>query len=263
VVIDYRAYGEHPERVPDLAAELVALKPDVVVAANPETVRAFMRSSDSLPIVMLGVTDPVGSGLIASYARPAGNITGTSKTSLAVKLLDLLQQLMPGLARVGFVFEPANPAGVNGLRDTRAAAQLTGVDVQAAAIVSSDELEAALDASLVGHPQAPITNANAAIINPNFPTIASFALQHGLPTASDIRANAFAGGLLYYGSPNAPVFRRAGSYYVDRILRGAKPADLPVEGPTVFELIVNRMTARALGIAFSPEFAAQVTEWID
>jgi putative ABC transport system substrate-binding protein len=223
-----------------------------------------LRASESIPIVMLAVADPVRSGPIASYARPGGNVTGTSRstgTSLGVKLLDLLRQLVPGLARVAVVFEPVHLASKDDIRDIAAAAQLTGIDVQAIGITSPEDLEPALNACLAGQPQALISNGGV-IVTPHFSAIAGFALQHRLPTTSYSIGSLAAGGLLFYGPQLVPLFRRAGSYHVDRILRGAKPADLPVEGPTVFDLVINRTTAAALGLTIPPDVATQVTEWV-
>jgi putative ABC transport system substrate-binding protein len=266
LVIEDNLFEDHPERIQDLAAELVASKPDVLIGGNTEIVTALKRATDSIPIVFLAISDPVGSGLIASYARPGGNVTGTSRTAgstLGPKLLELLRQLVPGLARVAVVFEPASPAGVIEFRDIQAAAQRAGVEAQAVEISSPGDLARALDAAMAGHPQA-LIETGGSIIPANQPSIIGFAIQDGLPTAAASTFNSVgAGGLLFYG-PNVPaLYRRAGSYYVDRILRGAKPADLPVEGPISFELLVNQSTAQALGIAIPPELAAQVTEWIE
>jgi putative ABC transport system substrate-binding protein len=156
LVIDERHYEDHPERMSDLAAELVALKPDVLVGTQVPSL-AFMRVTDSIPIVFGGIADPVGLGLIASYARPGGNVTGTSRTAgstLTRKLLDVLRQLVPGLARVAVVFDPASPSSVSDLGDIQAAAQALGIDVQAVGISSSGDPERALEAALAGHPQA-------------------------------------------------------------------------------------------------------------
>jgi putative ABC transport system substrate-binding protein len=265
LIIEDRWYGDHSDRIPDLADELVALKPDVLTTSTPPAVLAFMRASESIPIVMLVVSDPVDGGLIASYARPGGNVTGIARNaaiSLGVKLFDLVQQLVPGLMQVAFVFESANPASLNGLRDVQALAHSVGVEVQPIEISSPEDLEPALDAALASSPQA-LISIGGTIITPYYSTIAGFAIQHHLPTASDQVGSLPAAGLMYYGPSQVPLFRRGGSYYADRILRGAKPADLPVEQPTVFDLIVNRTTVQALGLTLPSDFSAQVTEWVD
>jgi putative ABC transport system substrate-binding protein len=263
LLIDYRAYGDHPERVPDLVTELIALKPDVIVTNGAPTALAFMRASDSIPIVVPGSTDPVGSGLVASLARPGGSVTGTTRAfaSLGPKLLDLLVQLVPGLARVAVAFESANPTGVTEFRED--AGRSIGIRAQGVGIASSSGLESALDSALADHPQSVIALASGGLIIPQQQVaIMGFALQYGLPSASSAISGPGSGGLLYYGADLSALYRRAATYHVDRILRGARPADLPVEGPTVFELIVNHTTAEALGITIPPDVAAQVTQWI-
>jgi putative ABC transport system substrate-binding protein len=262
VLIDERRYRDHPERMPDLAAELLALQPDVLAGGLIPSL-AFMRATASIPIVVAAVPDPVGLGLIASYARPGGNVTGTSRTAgstLTRKLLEFLRQLVPGLARVAAAFDPAVPSSVSDLSDTVAAARSLGIEVQAVELVSSGDSERALEAALAIHPQA-LLGASAGVNPLLHPAVAAFATQHGLPTAST--QSATAGYLLYYGPDLSALNHRAGNYYVDRILRGAKPADLPVEGPTAFDLVVNRTTALKLGIAITPEVAAQVTKWVE
>jgi putative ABC transport system substrate-binding protein len=217
LVIDERHYADHPELMPDLAIELVALKPDVLVGGLVPT-PTFMRATDSIPIVFGGVADPVGIGLVASFARPGGNVTGTSRTTggtLTRKKLDLLRQLLPGLARVAVVFSSQIPSAVEDFR---------------------------LFEHLAGQ-------------------IADMALQAHLPTAFNGKEQVEAGALLGYG-PNQTDLQRRGAAYVDKILRGAKPADLPVEQPTVFEFSVNVKTSQALGIAIPPDVAAQVTDWV-
>jgi putative ABC transport system substrate-binding protein len=270
LVIEERTYGDQPERILALAAELVASKLEVIVAGSTDVVQALMHATGSIPIVFAGATDPVGSGVIATFARPGGNVTGTSRTgpvSLGPKLLDLLRQFVPGLARVAVLFELRDPASVNDWRAIQAAAQSVGIEAEALAIASADDLEHALEAALGGRPQAlifqvapgtvvPATNESALTAVPRF------AIKHGLPTASRDTTTRPVGGLLFYGPLVAPLYRRAGSHHVDRILRGAKPADLPVEGPTTFDLVINLTTARTLSLTIPPDVAAQVTEWV-
>jgi putative ABC transport system substrate-binding protein len=203
----------------------------------------------------------VSLGVVASYARPGGNVTGVSRTAagastLARKNLELLYELLPGLARVAVAFNPVIP-GTGYFADVQAAAQPLGIDIQPVAIGSLDEMQPMLDDALAGNPQALlVTQATPQ----QHPAILSFATEHGLPSAG---GDVSAGCLFEYKADLPALWYRAASYHVDRILRGAKPADLPVEGPTVFNLVVNRTTARVLGLSIPPEFAAQVTEWID
>jgi putative ABC transport system substrate-binding protein len=163
---------------------------------------------------------------------------------------------------VAFAFEPANAVSADDLRELRAAAQSIHVDVQPVEVTSVQELESSLEAALAGHPQALLTNGGA-IIPTHLAIVATFAARHGLPSASNQQGLTGVGGLMTYDARATLLHYRSGNYYADRILRGAKPADLPVEQPTVFDLAVNRTTARALGISIPTEFAAQVTAWVD
>jgi putative ABC transport system substrate-binding protein len=277
-VIDERHSGGDPERIPHLAAELVALSPDVLLAGSDNVVLAYLRATDSIPIVYAAADRSSIAGDLrdvlgptAGYARPANNVTGTFRASggsLGPKLLDLLRQLVPGLARVAVVYTLFNPQDVTEWLAVQAAAQPIGIDAQAVAIASPDDVEGTLDACLAGQPQALISSVNSGLIisatnQPATTVIMDFALQHALPTASDRVGTPSVGCLLYYGPDLVALFRRAGSFHADRILRGTRPADLPWEGATVYQLIVNRTTARALGIAIPPDLAIQVTDWVD
>jgi putative ABC transport system substrate-binding protein len=185
LVIGERHYGDHPERMPELAAEMVAMKPDVLAGSQVPSV-AFMRATDSIPIVFAAVPDPVGLGLVTSYARPGGNVTGTSRTAgstLTRKLLDLLRQLVPGLARVAVLFAPSLPPSVIDFQDAQAAAQSLGVDAQAVAIGSSVDPERALAGALASQPRA-LLMVNGGVNPLLHPAVARFGTQHGLPTAS-------------------------------------------------------------------------------
>jgi putative tryptophan/tyrosine transport system substrate-binding protein len=213
LVFDERTYGAHPERIPDLAAELVALQPDVLLAGATDTAQALIRATGSIPIVFAALTDPVSSGIVASYARPGGNATGTSKTaggSLAPKLLELLRQVVPGLARVAVVFELANASEVNDWDAIQVTASSVGIEAQAVAIASADDLERALETALAGHPQALVTTVDTGRIIPatNQPAITAitdFALQHGLPSALRLsNANGGSAGLRACASPALP-----------------------------------------------------------
>jgi putative ABC transport system substrate-binding protein len=267
LVIEERSYQDQPERIPDLVAELVASKPEVLLAGATDVAQALARASDSTPIVFGGLVDPVAAGLIASYARPGGNLTGTSRTgagSLGPKLLDLLRQLVPDLTRVDVVYELR--AFGNDWYATQTAAASVGIEAQPVPLASTEDLERALETVAADRPQALLVYIGGGVLIPAtgqlaLSTVADFALQHGLPSITTNQPARSA--LLFYGAQLAPLFRRAGNYHVDRILRGARPADLPVEGPTVFDLTINRTTARSLGVTVPPEFAAQVTQWVD
>src|SRR5262245_44274888 len=186
---------------------------------------------------MLGVGDPVGGGVIASLARPGGNVTGTARQvgrGQGAKRLGLLRELLPTLSRVAYVFDPREPNSVDDLQEIQDGARLSGIEILEVPVVSADDLEAALNASLAGRPAALISTGGA-IFSFNRPTVIAFSAGHDLPSISYVRAWAEQGGLMSYGTDAVAQYRRAGAYYVDRILRGAKPADLPVEQPNVFE----------------------------
>jgi putative ABC transport system substrate-binding protein len=262
LVIDERLYDDHPERMPDLAGELLALKPDILVGGLVPT-EVFVRATNSIPIVFGAVPDPVKLGLVASFARPGGYVTGTSRTAasastLTRKNLEFLRELMPGLARVAVAFSSEIAATVNDIRDIQVVAPSLGIDAQAVGIASLDDVEPALDAALAHNPQAVLVAST--LVPQHLPVIAAWATRHGLPSAG---GDVSAGCLFAYVADLPALWHRAASYHVDRILRGAKPADLPVEGPTVFNLVVNRTTVHALGVSIPAEFAAQVTEWVD
>jgi putative ABC transport system substrate-binding protein len=260
LVIDTRFYGDQPQRMPEIAAELFALKPYLLTGGLVPTL-TYVKLTDKLPIVMASVPDPVGLGLIASYARPGGNVTGTSRTgdcTPRLKELEFLRELVPALTRLAIVFNPNISAAQTELRNIQSTASALGIDSQAVPITSTDDIEPTLETALARHPQA----IQVAVITPeHHPGIVAFAVRHGLPcVGGEVQV---AGALLQYLADVVALQYRTGNFYVDRVLRGAKPADLPVEGPAVFNLIVNRTTAKTLGLAIPPQFAAQVTEWID
>jgi putative ABC transport system substrate-binding protein len=261
LLIEERHYGE-PNQMPRLVAELLAWKPDVLAGTQVPSV-AFQQATTSIPIVFAGVADPVGLGLVASYGRPGGNITGTSRTAgstLTRKLLDLLGQLVPGLARLAVVFDQSIPSSLSDLREIEAVARLAGMAVQTVGLSAGVDPRPPLLAALAGQPQAMLAAAGGinAVIQP---AVFAFATQHQLPTATT--QSFTSGALLYYGPNTRALVWRAGNYHVDRILRGAKAGDLPVEAPTTFDVIVNRTTAQTVGLQIPPEFAAQITEWVD
>jgi putative ABC transport system substrate-binding protein len=260
LLIDERHYEDHPERMPEIATELLALKPDLLTGGEVPTL-TYVKLTDTIPIVMASVPDPVGLGLIASYARPGGNVTGTSRTGEStprLKELDFLRELIPAVVRLAVAFNPTVSAAQAELRAIQSAARSRGIDAQAVPITSADDVEPALGDALAGHPQA----IQVATITPaHHPEIIAFATRHGLPSVGgNVQV---AGALFQYVADLETLQYRTGNFHIDRVLRGAKPADLPVEGPSVFNLIVNRTTARTLGIDIPPEFAAQVTKWID
>jgi putative ABC transport system substrate-binding protein len=231
---------------PSVVTELVNSNVDVIVAWATPTVIAVRRVTSSIPVVMVGVSDPVGLGFIASLARPGGNITGLSAfaVELSAKLMELFVELVPGMKRVGVVHNPNNPYATMALRETEDAARKLNMQVAVVNAQTSDEFDRAfaqLSAESVG---GVVVLADATVIE-HSRRIAELAQSARLPTAFQRRENVDAGGLLSYGSDLKNEFRQA-AFYVDRILKGEKPAELPVMQPTKVELVINLKTAKAL-----------------
>jgi putative ABC transport system substrate-binding protein len=262
IIIEYRPV-DPADRLPDFAAELAGLKVDVIVAAGSQAVLAAQRATKSIPIVMVASSDPIGTGFVASLARPGGNITGQSLMSpeLSGRRLQLVKEVVADLRRVAVLWNPDDPPAVLSLKETEAAARLLGIEI--------DSVEArGLDDFDVAFASATKTRAGALVVlsAPNMGTyagrIAGLALNNGLPTISTSSQLPKAGGLMSYG-PSLSDLRRRSAIYVDKILKGAKPADLPVEQPTKFELVVNLKTAKALGLTVPPSMLALADEVIE
>ena len=264
VVIEYRFADGKMERLPALAAELVRLGVDVIVTGiNPNTVAA-MKATTTIPIVMTNSVDPVGAGLVASLARPGGNVTGFTRiraTRLLGKRFELLKETLPNLSRVGILFNPdvaSNRSRQTSMGETARALGLTLVPVEARGL---DALEQAFATMVRERAQAFVMQGDSVLFNYRG-QIAEMALRNRLPAASDPREFAEAGFLLAYGADIRDLFRRS-AVFVDRIFKGAKPADLPVEQPTKFELVINLKTAKALGIIVPPTLLGRADEVIE
>ena len=247
------------ERLPAFAAELVRLKVDVVVASTTAAVRAAHQASSTIPIVMAFTADPVGEKLVASLARPGGNITGLSATvvEMAVKRLELLKVIAPQITRAAFLVNPATAKAV--LDGGEAAGRALGVPVNTLLVRDAkglDQAFATLKKAPVGGLIVDLT------LQDHWKRILDFALQNRLPTLSGPQAFIEAGGLAAYGPHFPDLFRRSASY-VDRILKGAKPADLPVEQATRFELGINLKTAKALGLTIPPSLLQRADQVIE
>jgi putative ABC transport system substrate-binding protein len=245
------------------AAELAALSPDVMLAAGGPVVSAMQRASRTIPIIFAQSIDPVGSGIVASLARPGGNTTGFTQFeySLSGKWAELLKEIAPGTRRVGVMRDPANPAGIGQWAIIQAAATAKGMEVTPLAVVNPSEIERGiagfardLDGGLVVPVSAGAVRYREAII--------ASAARHRLPAVYSYRHFVIAGALISYGPDLLGQYRRAAGY-VDRILKGEKPADLPVQAPTKYELVLNLKTAKALGLEVPPMLLARADEVIE
>jgi putative tryptophan/tyrosine transport system substrate-binding protein len=248
------------ERLPDLAAELVGLKLDVIVTIGTPATRAAKNATKTLPIVFARVGDPVGSGLVASLARQGGNVTGVSilTVELGAKRLQLLTEAIPRIMRVGVLWDPSFPPAAPELREIEDAARSLGVKILPVGVRGHEEFEGALLAMTRQH-------AGALLVVPGFyehrGRIADLSVKARLPMMSNRREYVEAGGLISYGPSHSDWYRRAATY-VDKILRGAMPGDLPVEQPTKFELVINLKTAKALGLTIPQTLLLRADEVI-
>ena len=262
VVVEYRWAEGRSERFLEIGAEFAQLKVDVIVAAGTPAVLAAKQATSVVPIVFVGAGDPVGTGLVVSLPRPGGNVTGLSAqtTDTVGKRLELLRELMPGIRRLAIMGNVDNPVSVLEMRELGAACASLGLEVDALEIRRTADIVPAFEALKRGvealYVQAdPLVIANQIRIN-------TLALGMRLPTMHGLREYVEAGGLMSYG-PNFPdLFRRAADF-VDKILRGAKPSDIPVEQPTKFELVINLITAKALGLEIPPTLLARADEVIE
>jgi putative ABC transport system substrate-binding protein len=262
LTIEYRHADNQLERLPDLAAELVRLPVDVLVTAGENAARAAQHATRTIPIVLAAGGDPVEVGLVASLARPGGNLSGLSLMSaeLEGKRLELLKEAVPTASRVGVLFNPASTGAVRLWRETESAAQSLGVQLHALEVRSADEVERAFATATSAGVGALIVWRNF-LIETHRTRILQLATQRRLPVMSDLREFVDDGGLMSYGPSVPDSFRRAATY-VDKLLKGATPTDLPVEQPTKFELVINRKTAQALGITFPPTLLVLADEVI-
>jgi ABC-type uncharacterized transport system substrate-binding protein len=236
------------DRLPDLAAELVRLKVDVIVAYSTPAARAARGATRTIPIVMSAVIDPVATGLVARLGRPGGNVTGLSLMApeLIGKQMQLLQELIPKVSRVAVLWNPGNPSNEPQLREAEVAARTLRVRLQPLEARGANDLDRAFAAMTRERAGAVIVLVEGVFVDSRT-QIARLAEQARLPAVYGLREHAEAGGLMFYGASPADLNRRAAAF-VDRILKGAKPADLPVEQPTKFELVINLKTAKALGL---------------
>ena len=262
IVIEYRYAEGKLDRLSELAAELVRLKVDVIVTSGPSVTRAVKEATTTIPIVMGFDTDPVGNGFVASLARPGGNITGLSVVSpeLSGKQLELLKEIVPKLSRVAVLGTSTNPGNSQALKETELAAGAYKVQLQNLDVLSPKDIETAFRDASKGGAGAVLVLASP-IIESHRTQIADLAAKNRLPAIYYAPEFVEAGGLMSYGTSFADLFRRAATY-VDKILKGAKPADLPVEQPTKFELVINLKAAKQLGITIPPNVLARADKVI-
>jgi putative ABC transport system substrate-binding protein len=260
--IEYRFAEGRPERLPALAAELVRLKVDVIVTAAPAAPEAAQHATSTIPIVFAAVGDPVAVGLVASVARPGGNITGLSSIAPEVvgKQLELLKEVAPKVSRVAVLQNPSNQAHPFVLRQAEGAARTLGVQLQVLKAGNPAEIDAAF-AAMSSQRAGGVLVLRDSLFLAQRTQIAALAAESRLPAVYGLKEEAEAGGLMAYGASGPVMYRRAATY-VDKILRGAKPADLPVEQPTKFELIINMKTAKALGLPIPPSLLLRADQVI-
>jgi putative ABC transport system substrate-binding protein len=246
-----------------IAAELVRLPVDVIVTYTTPPTRAAMQATDRIPIIFIGVANPLETGLVASLNVPGGNVTGvdTFPPGFEAKMVDLLREAVPGLRRIAAIVDPRNAGNVTGWNVMRKAAeQQAAFDLERIDLPSTAAIEAAFDAAVQSGAEAIIDTATP-LVTPIAAQYAELALRHRLPGMS-IAPQLVEAGLLMQYAPNVPANWRHAAVYVDKVLKGRQPADLPVEQPTVFDLVVNVKTQQALGITIPSNVASQVTEWI-
>jgi putative ABC transport system substrate-binding protein len=263
LLLEYRWAAGKEERLPAMAAELVRLKVDVIVTVATVGAAAAKRATSTIPIVMASVPDPVGSGLVANLARPGGNLTGMSliATDLAGKRLQLLREVVPKAGRVAILAAlKGAPAFPLALEQLRLAAQQAGVTLVVQQVGEAEALAGAFAAMQRERAQAMIVHSSP-FTQLHQTRIAELATQHRLPAMYEARERVSIGGLMSYGADRSEMFRRA-AVYVDKILKGAKPGDLPVEQPTKFELVINLKTAKAIGITVPQSVLARADEVI-
>jgi putative ABC transport system substrate-binding protein len=263
VSFEYRFAEGKVDALPKFASQLVQLPVDVILADGTQSVDAAKNATHIVPIVMAAINDPVASGFVASLSRPGGNITGLSLLSpeLAGKRLQLLTETLPGLAHVALLANPSSPATALLLKQTQTAAQTLGVAIHFVGAATPDALEIAFASIGAAHAGALLVTPDVMLFDQH-PRIVAFAAASRLPALFAEKEVVASGGLMAYGASIPASFRRAAAY-VDKILRGANPADLPVEAPTTFEFAINLKTAKALGLTIPPTLLATADEVIE
>jgi len=264
IIVEYRWAEGKLERLPELAAELVGRKVDVIVAEAPQAALAAYHATRTIPIVIIGVGDPVALGLAASLAHPGANVTGTASfgPELNGKILELLKELVPGIKRVGILWMPVQVNHVRGLKALEEGlARSLAIQILPLSIMSPGDFEAAFRTAVTEHAGA-VWVFGDPMFSMHRDRLAALALDSRLPSMFFGRLHVEAGGLVSYAPNFAPLFRRAATY-VDKILKGAKPADLPIEQPTILELVINLKTAKSLGLTIPPSLLLRADQVIE
>ncbi len=257
IVIEWRYAEGKPDRLRALATELVRLKVDVIIASGPAITRAAKQATTTIPIVMVHDSDPVGSGFVASLARPGGNITGLSNVAREIsgKRLELLKEIVPRLSRVAVLGCSTCPAEAQTLKEVKVAARTLGIQLQYLEVQAPKDIETSFQAATKGRADAVLV-LSSPVADSQRTQLAELAVKNRLPGIYDRREFVEDGGLMSYGTNLADLSRRAATY-VDKILKGAKPADLPVEQPMKFELVINLKTAKQIGLTIPPNVLAR------
>jgi putative ABC transport system substrate-binding protein len=263
IAIEYRWAEGNPERMRQYAEELVRLKVDVIMTPSSIYTAAAQGATSTIPIIFMSHADPVATGHVASLARPGGNATGLSlmMTETNVKGLELLKEAVPGISRVAVIFDPATPSHGPGLNAVKAEAPALGLRIQSVPVRSTAEYDSAFTA-IVGERADAVLVLSTPLFIAGAKRLAALAITHKMPSLFGPRHHVEAGGLMSYSPDRADLWHR-GAIYVDKILNGAKPADLPVQRPTKFELVINLKTAKAIGLAVTPSFILRADEVVE
>ena len=262
LVFEYRSADGRNERFPDLAAELVRLKVDLIVTRSTPAVLAVKAATSTIPVIMAATANPVGDGVVMDIARPGGNITGLSSfhTELSPKRVELLRELIPGIAKIATITDPTNPVSAGQQEDMRTAARSFGIEALFLDVRNREDIGPSFEAAVKKRVDALIVQ-NGAPTQANLQLTVDLAARHRLPAIYASREFVDVGGLMTYGVSYPDLYRRAAAY-VDKILRGARPADLPIQQPTKLELVINLKTAKALGLTISESFLLRADEVI-
>ncbi len=262
VLIDYSFAEGNRKRFTEFAAEMVRLKADVILVGGATGVREVKNATSTIPIVMSNVSDPVALGFVKSLARPGGNVTGlsTQAPELSGKRLEVLKEILPKISRLAVLWQPGGPGSALRAKETETTARAMGIKTQVIEVKGADEFDRAF-AEIRKFRAEALIPLRSPLIGSHVHKIVELALTSRLPVMHDEREFVEAGGLMFYGPDYVDLFRRAANF-VDKILKGAKPADLPVEQPTKFELVINLKTAKAIGLAIPPNVLARADKVI-